>query len=176
MKKKIIGLVVIGIFLLMLGNTSFAGAYSNELPKDNDEYIISEGNELEVMMAPSWYSKPDSYAELVGWYQSLESSYPDYIDVFKANELYETGTATGGYDLYYVRITNESLGLHKPEVLFLGNPHGDEVVGCVGLYWFTDWLMRMAFTEETHEEFSKDYLQWIIDNREIYIEVIQKPD
>ncbi|MCK4902000.1 MAG: PKD domain-containing protein [Thermoplasmatales archaeon] len=175
MKKKIIGLVVIGIFLLMLGNTSFAGAYSNELPKDNDEYIISEGNELEVMMAPSWYSKPDSYAELVGWYQSLESSYPDYIDVFKANELYETGTATGGYDLYYVRITNESLGLHKPEVLFLGNPHGDEVVGCVGLYWFTDWLMRMAFTEETHEEFSKDYLQWIIDNREIYIEVIHNP-
>jgi hypothetical protein len=97
------------------------------------------------------------------------------MEVFKANELYGTGVVSGGYDLYYVRITNESLGLHKPEVLFLGSPHGDETVGGIGLYWFTDWLMRMTFTEETNEEFSKDYLQWMIDNREIYIEVLHNP-
>jgi hypothetical protein len=145
------------------------------MPKDADENIILEGNEMEPLMAPEWYYKPANYAELVGWYQDLETSYPDYIEVFKANELYNTGTVTGGYDLYYVRITNESLGLHKPEVLFLGSPHGDEVVGGIGLYWFTDWLMRMAFTDETHEEFSKDYLQWLIDNREIYIGVLHNP-
>jgi len=124
----------------------------------------------------SWYYKPSSYAELVGWYQKLESEYPDYIEVFKANEMYNTGTTSGGYDAYYVRITNESLGLHKPEVLFLGSPHGDETAGTIGLYWFTDWLMRMAFTEEHPAEgYSEDWLRWMIDHREIYIEVAHNP-
>jgi len=173
-KKKVIPLVV-GIVLFMLGNATFAAAYSNEMNDNSDEYKISEENFIEPIMGPDWYKKPSSYSELVGWYQSLESDYPDYIEVFKANELYGTGQATGRYDCYYVRITNENLGLHKPEVLFLGSPHGDEVAGGVGLYWFTDWLMRMAFTDETNEEFSKDYLQWIIDNREIYIEVLHNP-
>ena len=175
MKKKIISFIIVGIFLLTIGNTSFAVAYSNDMPKDINENIQPEGNEFEVMMAPEWYNKPSSYSELVSWYKSLEETYPDYLEVFKANELYDTGTAAGGYDCYYVRITNESLGLHKPEVIFLGSPHGDEVVGGVGLYWFTDWLMRMAFTEETHVEFSKEYLKYIIDNREIYIEVLHNP-
>ncbi|MCK5029952.1 MAG: PKD domain-containing protein [Thermoplasmatales archaeon] len=175
MKKKILGICLTSILMLMLGNATFAAAYSNDMQKDADENIILEGNEMEPLMAPEWYNIPSNYAELVGWYQELELNYPDYIEVFKANELYDTGTATGGYDLYYVRITNESLGLHKPEVLFLGGPHGNENVGTVGLYWFTDWLFRMAFTDEINEEFSKDYLQWIIDNREIYIEVSHNP-
>ena len=77
------------------------------------------------------YKKAGSYSELVNWYKELESQYPNYIEVFKANELYGTGTVEGGYDCYYVRITNESLGFHKPEVLFLGGPHGDETVGTI---------------------------------------------
>jgi hypothetical protein len=175
MKRKIMSIVIIPVLMLALGNATFAAAYSNDMPKDVDENIILEGNEMESLMAPEWYYIPSNYAELVSWYQELELNYPDYIEVFKANELYDTGTVTGGYDLYYVRITNESLGLHKPEVLFVGGPHGNENVGTVGLYWFTDWLFRMAFTDETNEEFSKDYLQWIIDNREIYIEVSHNP-
>jgi hypothetical protein len=43
------------------------------------------------------------------------------------------------------------------------------------MFWFTDWLMRMAFTDEINQEFTKDYLQWIIDNREIYLEVSHNP-
>ncbi len=175
MIKKIASPLIVGIVLLMLVNATFATAYSNDMLKETDEYLVSEENEMNPLMAPDWYDKPSSYDELVSWYLTLESKYPDYIEVFKANELYETGTATGGYDCYYVRITNEALGLHKPEVLFLGSPHGDEVAGGVGLYWFTDWLMRMAFTDETNDEFSKEYLQWIIDNREIYIEVLHNP-
>ncbi|UCF49136.1 MAG: PKD domain-containing protein [Thermoplasmatales archaeon] len=174
MIKKLFKLFVVGIVLSMLGNITFAVAYSNEMLSVSEEHII-KNNDVEPLMAPDWYSKPASYEELVGWYLALEADYPDYLEVFKANELYDTGIATGGYDMYYVRITNEALGLHKPEVLFLGNPHGDEVVGCVGLYWFTDWLMRMAFTDEKNDEFSKEYLQWIIDNREIYIEVLHNP-
>ena len=79
--------------------------------------VIGNVNELigEVIFAeedsgandPDWYNKPSNYAQLVQWYQDLEEQYPDYIEVFKANELYGTGQATGGYDLYYVRISNE---------------------------------------------------------------------
>jgi len=161
------------IIILLTASFSQVLGYSDEYRKDNQ--IIDPIKESDGPLAPDWYSKPTDYAELVSWYLDLESDYPDYLEVFKANELYGTGTVEGGYDLYYVRITNENLGLHKPEVLFLGSPHGDEVAGGVGLYWFTDWLMRMAFEDETNEEFSKDYLQWIIDNREIYIEVLHNP-
>ena len=175
MKKKILALVGISIFMLMIANVVPAAGYSIEMNVENDELLGKLINKISINLGPDWYHKPTNYAELVSWYEDLEDDHPDYLEVFKANELYGTGKATGGYDLYYVRITNESLGLHKPEVLFLGSPHGDEVVGGVGLYWFTDWLMRMAFTDETNEEFSKDYLQWIVDNREIYIEVLHNP-
>ncbi len=121
------------------------------------------------------YTAANSYNELVGWYKNLESEYPNYIEVFKANEIYNLGKIKGGYDAWYVRITNESLGLKKPEVLYLGSPHGDETVGTNLLYWFTDWLMRMAFTSEPCPDYSKEWLRWLIDNREIYIEVAHNP-
>jgi hypothetical protein len=127
------------------------------------------------IIGPNWYNKPATYAQLINWYQALEALHPGYIEVFKANELYDTGIATGGYDLYYVRITNETRGFHKPEVLFLGGPHGDETVGTVGMFWFTDWLMRMAFTDEPCQDYSKDWLRWLVDNREIYFEVSHNP-
>jgi len=171
--------VSISILMLMFASGSSVVGYSIDMIEDNALMNLSNSREIvndeTIPMNGGWYYKPSNYDELVDWYKALESDYLDYLYVFKANELYDTGIAAGGYDCYYVRITNESLGLHKPEVLFLGSPHGDEVAGGVGLYWFTDWLMRMAFTDETNDEFSKEYLQWIIDNREIYIEVLHNP-
>jgi hypothetical protein len=120
----------------------------------------------------SWYTKPHSYAELVEWYQELEIRYPNYIDVFKANEMYGTGQASEGYDIYYVRITNESLGFHKPEVLFLGGPHGDETVGTICMFWYLDWHMRSAFEEKNKKT---KWLRWLLDNREIYFEICHNP-
>jgi hypothetical protein len=112
--------------------------------------------------------KPDNYEELVSWYKSLEEKHPEYIEVFKANEVFGYGKVDGGYDLYYVRITNESNGFLKPEVLFLGGPHGDETVGTVGLYWFTKWLMDRI------DENDK-WIRNLLDNREIYIEISHNP-
>jgi hypothetical protein len=175
MKNKIILTFALGVILLLIINVNYAFGYSINYKRSSNKIVdLIKYPEL-TFFGPNWYTKPANYAQLVSWYQTLESTYPNYLEVFKANELYDTGTATGGYDLYYIRITNESLGLNKPEVLFLGDPHGDETVGTVGLYWFTDWLMRMAFTDETNQEFTKDYLQWIIDNREIYLEVSHNP-
>jgi len=124
---------------------------------------------LNISYAENEKKKPDSYEELVSWYKSLEEKYPNYVEIFKANELYGLGKATGGYDLYYVRITNESNGFLKPEVLFLGSPHGDETVGTIGLYWFTKWFLEKAVDE------GDAWMKWLIDNREIYIEISHNP-
>lgn len=174
MKNKTKVILLISIVLLLLINAGSTVGNSINYNKNNIS-INAEEDPQATPLEPDWYHKPTSYAQLVSWYQTLETAYPKYLEVFKANELYSTGTVTGGYDLYYVRITNENLGLHKPEVLFLGSPHGDETVGTIGMYWFTDWLMRMVFTEESSSEYSKDYLKWILDNREIYFEVSHNP-
>jgi len=176
MKKHQLHVLFIGIVCLTLVITiQPVSAYSNELQNQDDRLQINQVTVDYGNVGLNWYDKPTSYAQLISWYQDLEALYPGYLEVFKANELYGTGLATGGYDLYYVRITNETRGFHKPEVLFLGGPHGDETVGTVGMFWFTDWLMRMVFTDEPCPDYSKDWLRWLIDNREIYLEVSHNP-
>ena len=155
--KRILCLLIIVLLTLPALSTSTA--------KFSFKSLFEKGN---------WYYKPKSYSELVRWYRELEERFPNYVEVIKANELYGTGRVKGGYDLYYVRITNESLGLHKPEVLFLGSPHGDETAGTIGLYWFADWLLRKTLTDEDCE-YEKSWLKWLIDHREIYIEVSHNP-
>jgi len=175
MKNKTLLILLTSIVIIVLINAGSTVGYSINYNNKNNIFINTEKNPLGNLLEPDWYNKPTNYAQLVSWYQTLESTYPNYLEIFKANELYGTGTVTGGYDLYYVRITNEALGLHKPEVLFLGGPHGDETVGTIGMYWFTEWLMRMAFTEESSNEYSEDYLKWILDNREIYFAISHNP-
>jgi len=177
MKKNAYFVIITLLLMLIIANVPI-NAYSNGLENNinNLEIKFDPIFQQAMQKGTDWYYKPSSYAEMLGWYEDLEETYPDYIEVFQANELYDTGTITGGYDANYVRITNESLGLHKPEVFFMGSPHGDEVAGTVGLYWFAEWLMRMAFTEEVPVEgYSKEWLRWLIDNREIYIEVAHNP-
>jgi hypothetical protein len=176
MKKYLLNGIIIGIvFITLFSSFQPSSAYSHEMQIQNTTTQTTQDIEQTGMVGPSWYNKPTSYAQLVSWYQALEAQYPNYIELFKANELYNTGTIPNGYDDYYVRITNESLGLHKPEVLFLGGPHGDETVGTIGIYWFCDWLMRMAFTNELSPDYSKAWLRWLVDNREIYFEVSHNP-
>ena len=181
MKKNRLFLILAAILIMLIISNFPINAYSEGLenqPKNSQDIEVESDviYQQALRSGTDWYYKPSSYTELLGWYQALEDEYPNYLEVFKANELYDTGTILGGYDANYVRITNESLGLHKPEVMFLGSPHGDEVAGTIGLYWFTDWLMRMAFTEEQPvEDYSKDWLRWLIDNREIYIEIAHNP-
>ena len=114
-----------------------------------------------------WYHKADTYGELVSWYLMLEENYSDYVEVFKANELYNTGAVPDqNYDLYYVRVTNESLGFHKPEVLFVGGTHGNETVNINCLYWAIDWMLRNS---------NDTWIKWLLDNREIYVVICHNP-
>jgi len=173
MKKSVKGIITIIALIVLISSSIQITAYSNNLNHEtNDETTVGIKN---IPKDAEWYDKPNSYNDLVTWYQDLESEYPEYIEIFKANEMYGTEQATGGYDQYYVRITNESCGFHKPEVLFLGSPHGDETAGTIGMYWFADWLMRMAYTDEVCPDYSKEWLRWLIDHREIYLEISHNP-
>jgi hypothetical protein len=125
-------------------------------------------------MAEINYTKPVNYATLISWYQALETKYPGYLEVFKANELYGTGIISGGYDAYYVRLTNESRGLLKPEALFVGGPHGDETAGTISMYWFCNWTLRSAF-EPAYSNNMSEYVRWMLDNREIYLVASENP-
>jgi len=168
---KHMGLLVTALFMVsILGNALFTVSAQDSLPRS----IPDTGDTFGIPSFDGWYNKPSSYSQLVSWYQGLETNYSNYIEVFKANDLYGTGTIAGGYDDYYVRLTNESRGFHKPEVLFLGSPHGDETAGTVGMYWFTDWLMRYAF-HPNYDNPDREWLQWLLDNREIYLEVSHNP-
>lgn len=164
---------------MIIGCTLFADPAQRIKPpihvKDEDHQAYQHKATINGPLSDDWYFKPENYQELVQWYQSLELMYPNFLEVFKANELYDTGKVAGGYDLYYIRITNESRGLQKPEVLFVGSPHGDETVGTIGMYWFTDWLMRKALTDEPCEEYDKSWLRWLLDHREIYLVVSHNP-
>ena len=175
MKRRIVIIIGVVFFMLFLNINSAIGYSEGIINETGQEGNYYEESPIENLESPEWYKKPANYAELVSWYEELESEYPQYLEIFKANDMYDTGTVHGGYDLYYLRITNENLGLDKPEVLFCGSPHGDETVGTIGMYWFLDWLFRMAFEGETNDEFSSDYLKWILDNREIYFEISHNP-
>ena len=108
MKKRIIGILSVGIVMLMLMNVLPAKGYSEDMKNKSTVLTQADRDNGTLPLGPDWYHKATSYAQLVSWYQALEQNYSNYLEVFKANQLYGTGTITGGYDDYYVRITNES--------------------------------------------------------------------
>jgi hypothetical protein len=167
--KTLISVAVLALFI----GTSFSVCSSAAAATGKCAPQINSASEIPLPQ-DVMYSKPANYATLVNWYLWLEQNYSNYLCVFEANDLYGTGQVKGGYDDYYVRLTNESLGFNKPESLFLGGPHGDETAGTVGMYWFCDWLLRHAFNP-AHMGAETPYLRWLLDNREIYLEVSHNP-
>lgn len=126
------------------------------------------------------YTVPANYDTFVSWWQQLEFQYPGYLEMWSPNQRYGLGpipssSAHPPYDLHMVRLTNESLGLNKPEVFFMGNPHGDERTGPIGAYWFVHWLLRHALTDAWNTTYD-DWLNWLLDNREVYFLVSHNPD
>ena len=129
---------------------------------------------------PITYRAPADYDELVSWWQSLAAAYPNYVSMFQANTFYGKGqvpssSAHPAYDLWYVLVTNHSLPLDRPEVYFTGNPHGDEVTGPIGAYWFVHWWLRYALTTD-YESAWDPWLNYLLDHREVYFGVSHNPD
>ena len=165
--------VVVVTFSLGIVLAAVAGPASGAAPRGPEASGDPTVSPTEVL-----YAVPPDYDTFVQWWQQLEAQYPNFLRVWSPNQAYGLGqvpssTVHPPYDLYYVRLTNESLGLHKPEVFFMGNPHGDERTGPIGAYWFVHWLLRNAFNATSAYG---DWLSWILDNREVYFAVTHNPD
>ena len=161
---KIAGIAIMALFLMCTMQGAIASNLSNG--------TVSSGKAMPLEII---YKKPKNYTELVSWYKALEKNYSNYLYVFDANTLYGIGNATGGYNLTYLRITNESTGFLKPEVFIMGPPHGDETAGTAGAYWFVNWSMRTAFDKAYYDPVWTERLRWYFDNREVYIEAVHNP-
>jgi hypothetical protein len=183
MSSKVSSVVAVALMVLVglipMASASMPVPHVNSslkiVPVDFSAGILPDGSRASMT-----YSKASSYDQLVNWYKALATQYPNYIKVWKANEDYGLGlianrSGGAGYPYYMVELTNLSRTGHKPEVLFLGSPHGDETVGPNGQYWFCSWILRNALTDQYNTS-EDDWLNWILDNREMYFSVTHNPD
>jgi len=135
---------------------------------------------VEILLNEIAYTVPTDYDTFVQWWQDLETQYPGYLQMLSPNQAYGLGqvpssTAHLPYDLWMVRLTNESVAGPKPEAFFMGNPHGDERAGPIGAYWFVDWILRHATNDSWNTPYD-DWLNWLLDHREVYFLVSHNPD
>ncbi|RKX52441.1 MAG: hypothetical protein DRP25_02310 [Thermotoga sp.] len=116
------------------------------------------------------YKYHTSYESLVADMQNLNNNYPDIFELYTAQDAFGLPDVTSGsetYKTWIIRITNESTGFNKPEVLFIGGHHGDEPVGVEAAYYLAEWLA---------EHYDDDpFVHYLVDHREIYIMPVVNP-
>lgn len=111
-----------------------------------------------------------NYSTLVSDMQNLNSTYPNIFELYTAQDMFGLPDVTSGgetYKTWIIRITNESSGFNKSEVLFIGGHHGDETVGVEAAYYFAELLTERYGTDH--------YIRYLVDNREIYIMPVVNP-
>ena len=110
------------------------------------------------------------YEWLVSDMQNLNSTYPHIFELFTAQSAFGLPNVTKGNEVYktwIIRITNESTGFNKPEVLFIGGHHGDEKIGVEVAYYLAEWLVTNYQNDS--------WIRYLVDNREIYIIPLANP-
>ncbi|MCW3980109.1 MAG: M14 family zinc carboxypeptidase [Candidatus Bathyarchaeota archaeon] len=74
-----------------------------------------------------------NYTEIATILLGLNDTYPDIVDVFSIGQSWQNR------DIYCIRLTNESDGTTKPEVLFIGYHHAQEQISAeLPLYYLVD--------------------------------------
>ncbi|MFX1446803.1 MAG: M14 family zinc carboxypeptidase [Promethearchaeota archaeon] len=108
------------------------------------------------------------YTELVLDLKELNETYPALTDLVSLNTIYGYPLTGDGHEIWCLRITNESSGFNKPEVLYIGCHHGNEIVTVETAFWYGHWLL---------DNYGKDEnATFIVDNREVYIVPCLNPD
>jgi hypothetical protein len=110
----------------------------------------------------------NDYQDLIMEMTALNESFPALTDVYSLNTKYNHSLTIGGKEIWCIRITNENTGFNKPEVLFIGGHHGNELVGVENAFWYAHWLLNNYGKD--------DHISYLIDNREIYIVPCANPD
>lgn len=110
----------------------------------------------------------NNYTDFVEELKTLNESFPAITDVYSLNAKYNHALTLGGKEIWCIKITNESTGNNKPEVLFIGGHHGNELVGVENAFWYAYWLLNNYDKD--------DHISYLVDNREIYIVPCANPD
>ncbi len=110
------------------------------------------------------------YDAMVADLEQLAADYPGLAEHFTAQDRFSLLPVTDGaveLEHHILRITNESLGLDKPEVVFVGVQHGNEVVSLE---------VALAFARLLLESYgSEPWLSELVDRREIYLLPLANP-
>lgn len=100
----------------------------------------------------------------------LDNTFPSIVELSTFQSAFGLAQVPDGgdmYDIHFVRITNESTGLNKPEVLIMGGQHGDEKSGTESVYYLAETLANQYGTN--------DLVTWLVDHREIYLVPLVNP-
>ena len=110
------------------------------------------------------------YDQMVIELGALARSYPTLAEHFTAQAAWGLPTIPDGaadLEIHILRITNEALGLDKPEVLLEGTQHGDEIVSLE---------VCLAVARLLLESYGQDpWLTELVDRREIYLVPMSNP-
>lgn len=110
------------------------------------------------------------YQEMLLELEALAQAYPGLAEHFTAQDAWGLPTIPDGaeeLEIHILRITNEALGLDKPEVLLEGTQHGDEIVSLE---------VCLAVARLLLESYGQDeWLTQLVDRREIYLVPMSNP-
>ncbi len=110
------------------------------------------------------------YDGMVAELEAFEAAYPGLVEHFTAQDAYGLPAVPDGalqLDQHILRITNEALGLDKPEVLLVGVQHGDEIVSLEVCLETARLLLESYGTDP--------WLTELVDRREIYMLPLANP-
>ncbi len=128
---------------------------------------LALGAGLPAAAAPFAYHDYDS---MVAELEAFETAYPGLVEHFTAQDAYGLPAVPDGalqLEQHVLRITNEALGLDKPEVLLVGVQHGDEVVSLEVCLETARLLLESYGTDP--------WLTELVDRREIYMMPLVNP-
>ncbi len=110
------------------------------------------------------------YDGMVAELEQLAADHPGLAELQTAQDLFGLPSIPDGADellTYIFRITDESTGLDKPEVLMVRVQHGNEVVGVEVLLALARLLLESYGTDP--------WLTYLVDHREIYLVPMANP-
>jgi hypothetical protein len=108
-----------------------------------------------------------NYTSFIEELKELNKVYPNLVELYTAQEEFGLPDSHGGYKIWYVRLTNESLGFNKPEVLFVGGHHGNEPISIEVPFYLIECLVENYQSNES--------IHYLLDHREVYIMPLLNP-
>jgi hypothetical protein len=163
--------IIFLIIILMIssfGNLSTLTLGTTESSNDDantvEQNLINNGQASRTTRKSYTYH---NYSTMVSGLEELDSLYSNLIELYTAQEEFGLPDCQDGYKIWFVRITNESTGFNKPEVLFLGGHHGNEPISIEAPYYLIEFLLKNYATNA--------HIRYLLDHREVYIMPVINP-